>query len=159
MLRRAALGAAFLLATAAVVYPAYAGDDDEPGAEPEGAPAETAAATEILGLDWRHNLGLPNRSLEPTLEARRELAIVIRQTRPRWLFAPYWIDAHPDHLAATQLVARLSRTGCRRVEGSSGHAALFDHASDAAGGRCRHGGVIGRFPFSREEWFVNAQVQ
>ena len=27
---------------------------------------ETAAATEILGLDWRENLGLPNRSLEPS---------------------------------------------------------------------------------------------
>ena len=65
---------------------------------------ETAAATEILGLDWRANLGLPNRSLEPTLEARRKLAGAIRQLRPRWLFAPYWIDAHPDHVAATQLV-------------------------------------------------------
>jgi uncharacterized protein YcbK (DUF882 family) len=43
MLRRAALGAAFLLATTAVVHPVYAGDDDEPGAEPEGAPAEAAA--------------------------------------------------------------------------------------------------------------------
>ena len=78
--------------------------------------AETAAATKILGLDWRENLGLPNRSLEPTLEARRELAIVIRKTRPKWLFAPYWVDAHPDHLAATQLVdaarfwAKLSKT-------------------------------------------------
>ena len=66
--------------------------------------AETQAASEILGLDWRGNLGLPNRSLEPTLDARRELAIVIRQLRPTWLFAPYWIDAHPDHVAATQLV-------------------------------------------------------
>ena len=66
--------------------------------------AETAAATEILGLDWRQNLGLPNRSLEPTLDARREVAVIIRQTRPKWLFAPYWIDAHPDHVAATQLV-------------------------------------------------------
>ena len=65
---------------------------------------ETATATKILGLDWRENLGLPNRSLEATLEARRELAGVIRQTRPKWLFAPYWEDAHPDHLAATQLV-------------------------------------------------------
>ena len=34
---------------------------------------ETAAATKALDLDWRHNLGLPNRSLEPTLEARRAL--------------------------------------------------------------------------------------
>ena len=65
---------------------------------------ETAAATEILGLDWRENLGLPNRSLEPTLAARGKLAEVIRQQRPRWLFAPYWVDAHPDHVAATQLV-------------------------------------------------------
>jgi N-acetylglucosamine malate deacetylase 1 len=75
---------------------------------PHGAPEiraqETAAATEILGLDWRENLGLPNRSLEPTLEARAKLAGVFRQMRPRWLFAPYWIDAHPDHTAATELV-------------------------------------------------------
>ena len=65
---------------------------------------ETAAASEILGLDWRENLSLANRRLEPTLEARQALAEVIRRTKPRWLFAPYWEDAHPDHVAATQLV-------------------------------------------------------
>ena len=78
--------------------------------------AETKAASEILQLDWRGNLGLANRSLEPTLAARRELAIAIRQLKPAWLFAPWWIDAHPDHVAATQLVeaarfwAKLSKT-------------------------------------------------
>src|SRR5688500_1985411 len=61
---------------------------------------ETAAATAILGLDWRENLGLPNRRLEATLEARHQLAAVLRRVRPRWLFAPYWVDAHPDHVAA-----------------------------------------------------------
>lgn len=77
---------------------------------------ETAAATEILGLQWRENLGLPNRSLEPTLEARAKLAGVIRREKPKWLFAPHWIDAHPDHVAATQLVeaarfwAKLTKT-------------------------------------------------
>lgn len=65
---------------------------------------ETTAATQILGLDWRENLGLPNRSLQATLDARRELAGVIRSVRPRWLFAPYWVDAHPDHTAATALI-------------------------------------------------------
>lgn len=65
---------------------------------------ETRAASAVLGLDWRENLGLPNRSLQHTLEARRQLAEVIRRVRPRWLFAPYWDDAHPDHVAATQLV-------------------------------------------------------
>ena len=77
---------------------------------------ETAAATAILDVKWRENLGLPNRSLEPTLEARAALAGVIRRERPRWLFAPYWVDAHPDHVAATQLVeaarfwAKLTKT-------------------------------------------------
>ena len=66
--------------------------------------SETTAATKILGLDWRENLGLRNRCLEPTLEARKQVAEVIRRVRPRWLFAPYWTDAHPDHVAATQLV-------------------------------------------------------
>ena len=46
----------------------------------------------------------PNRYLEADLESRARLAGVIRQQRPRWLFAPYWIDAHPDHVAATELV-------------------------------------------------------
>ncbi len=66
--------------------------------------AETAAATKVLGLKWRENLGLPNRSLEATLENRAKLAEAFRRTRPRWLFAPYWEDAHPDHTAATKLV-------------------------------------------------------
>lgn len=65
--------------------------------------AETKAATEVLGLDWRSNLGLPNRSLQSTLEARRALAGVLRTTRPKFVFAPYWEDAHPDHVAASRL--------------------------------------------------------
>ena len=75
-----------------------------PHGSPEIRARETETATQILGLTWRGNLGLTNRSLEPTLEARHKLAGVMRQTRPRWLFAPYWVDAHPDHVAATQLV-------------------------------------------------------
>jgi bacillithiol biosynthesis deacetylase BshB1 len=75
-----------------------------PRGTPEIRARETAAASEVLGLTWRENLGLPNRSLEATLEARAKLAGVFRTTRPRWLFAPYWVDSHPDHVAATELV-------------------------------------------------------
>jgi N-acetylglucosamine malate deacetylase 1 len=75
-----------------------------PFGSPEIRAAETAAATRILGLDWRGNLGLPNRSLQATLEARRQLAGVFRQLKPRLLFAPYWVDAHPDHTAAVELI-------------------------------------------------------
>lgn len=74
-----------------------------PHGSPEIRAQESAEATRILQLSWRENLGLPNRSVEPTLAARHQLAAVIRRVRPRWLFAPFWVDAHPDHVAATQL--------------------------------------------------------
>ena len=78
--------------------------------------AETAAASQVLALDWRGNLNLPNRSLQNDLEARRALAGVFRQTRPAIVLAPYWEDAHPDHVAASALCdasrfwAKLTRT-------------------------------------------------
>ncbi len=87
-----------------------------PFGDPEIRARETAAATALLNLDYRGNLGLPNRSLEATLDARARLAGVIRELRPRWLCAPYWVDAHPDHVAATALVeaarfwAKLTKT-------------------------------------------------
>lgn len=65
--------------------------------------AETARATQILDLNYRHNLQLPNRSLQPDLEARAKLAEVFRETRPRIILAPYWQDVHPDHVAASAL--------------------------------------------------------
>lgn len=87
-----------------------------PYGSPELRRQETAAASAVLDVTWRHNAGLPNRSLEATLENRAVVASIIRQTRPRWLFAPYWEDAHPDHTAATLLTeaarfwAKLSKT-------------------------------------------------
>ena len=77
---------------------------------------ETEAASAILGVHWRHNLGLPNRCLVEDLESRRALAGVFRVTRPTVILAPYWDDAHPDHVAASRLCdaarfwAKLSRT-------------------------------------------------
>jgi len=78
--------------------------------------AETNASTSILKLNWRGNLGLPNRRLQPTLEARKQLAGILRLCQAPIIFAPYWDDAHPDHVAATQLIedarfwAKLSKT-------------------------------------------------
>jgi N-acetylglucosamine malate deacetylase 1 len=92
--------------------------DGEP--TPHGSPEirrrETDSASAILGLDWRGNLGLVNRRLEADLESRARLAGMIRQLRPRFLLAPYWEDAHPDHVAASALVdaarfwAKLTKT-------------------------------------------------
>jgi bacillithiol biosynthesis deacetylase BshB1 len=77
---------------------------------------ETAAATQVLGVAWRGNLGLPNRSLQADLDSRERLAKVFRLTRPAVVLAPYWEDAHPDHVAASRLVddarfwSKLSKT-------------------------------------------------
>jgi len=80
--------------------------DGEP--TPHGSPeirrTETEAASAVLGVTWRENLGLPNRKLEADLESRAKLAGVIRQVRARVLLAPYWEDSHPDHVAASALV-------------------------------------------------------
>jgi bacillithiol biosynthesis deacetylase BshB1 len=87
-----------------------------PHGSPEIRQRETEAATAVLGLSWRGNLGLTNRSLVADLDARRRLAIALRQLRPRCLLAPYWQDAHPDHVAASALVdaarfwAKLTKT-------------------------------------------------
>jgi bacillithiol biosynthesis deacetylase BshB1 len=75
-----------------------------PHGSPEIRARETAAATAVLGLDWRGNLGLPNRTLTADLDARRQVAGMIRQLRPRVLLSHYWEDAHPDHVAASALV-------------------------------------------------------
>lgn len=64
---------------------------------------ETIAATESLKIAWRGNAGMRNRFLENSLENRATLAGYFRILRPRWLFTPYWEDAHPDHVAATSL--------------------------------------------------------
>jgi len=87
-----------------------------PYGSPELRAQETLTASQHLGISWRRNLGLPNRSVEANLEARRALAGVLRVVRPRFVFVPYWDDSHPDHVAASRLCedarfwAKLSRS-------------------------------------------------
>lgn len=81
---------------------------------------EWTAATAILdggaGRVTRRLLGLPNREVEHTLEARRLVAGVMREYQARIVFLPYPEDAHPDHRATTRIVedarfdAKLTKT-------------------------------------------------
>jgi bacillithiol biosynthesis deacetylase BshB1 len=66
--------------------------------------AEAVAASERLGLTMRLNLGLPDRGLRCEREQLDQIATVIRETRPRLVFAPYWVDRHPDHVMCSQMV-------------------------------------------------------
>src|SRR3954466_3097412 len=63
---------------------------------------EKAKAAEILGVE-RTLVGLPNRRVTHDLESRHKVAAIIRKHRPNWMFVPFPIDAHPDHVAVTRI--------------------------------------------------------
>ena len=69
---------------------------------PQRRAAESAAAARILGVE-RTNLGLPNREVVHSVQARHQVAAVIRRHRPEFIFLPYPVDAHPDHVATTRI--------------------------------------------------------
>jgi bacillithiol biosynthesis deacetylase BshB1 len=66
--------------------------------------SEAASAGAALGVSKRITFPLVNRELADSVEARKLLAEVVREHKPRLLFAPYPIDAHPDHVAAAAIV-------------------------------------------------------
>jgi N-acetylglucosamine malate deacetylase 1 len=64
---------------------------------------EAAQATEILGLSFRENLGLPDRGLMVAPAHTDKLVEAIRRHRPRFVFAPYFEDRHPDHITCGKM--------------------------------------------------------
>lgn len=73
-----------------------------PHGTPEKRAVESAAAAKVLGVE-RTQVGLINRQVTHTVEARHRVAAVIRKHKADWLFVPYPIDAHPDHMAVTRI--------------------------------------------------------
>jgi bacillithiol biosynthesis deacetylase BshB1 len=65
---------------------------------------EAEAAARMLRLDDYLILSLKNRELMDAIPARKKAAEVIRRYKPAIVFAPYWVDAHPDHWNASELV-------------------------------------------------------
>jgi bacillithiol biosynthesis deacetylase BshB1 len=63
---------------------------------------ESAAASKVLGVE-RTLLGLKNREVVHDIASRHRTAAVIRAHAPQWLFVPYPLDAHPDHMAVTRI--------------------------------------------------------
>ena len=65
---------------------------------------EAKKAADILGVTVRMNLHLPDRGLFLKEDYIKKIVTVIRQFRPKIVFAPYWVDRHPDHGRCAQLV-------------------------------------------------------
>ncbi|MCZ6597491.1 MAG: bacillithiol biosynthesis deacetylase BshB1 [Planctomycetota bacterium] len=64
---------------------------------------ETARANELLGIRLRRNLELPDGRVRATVEAREQVAAILRELRPEVVFAPHTEDLHPDHVAAGRI--------------------------------------------------------
>ena len=85
---------------------------------------EAADAANILGVQWRRALDIPDGHVENTWENRLKVASVIRETRPRVVILPYWKGRHPDHYTASVLgyeacfLAGLAKLDPQRVLGT-----------------------------------------
>ena len=66
--------------------------------------AEAGAAAETLGATWRENLEWPDGAIGGD-DQLRDAVELLRRSRPATVLIPYWDDRHPDHVAASRLLA------------------------------------------------------
>lgn len=91
----------------------------------DGREQEAKDAAEILKLDVRENLGLPDGHVFCDDESRTKMVRVLRRLKPRVIITHQIDDPHPDHNHISQLVresARLSsmkrydeKTGAEKI--------------------------------------------
>jgi bacillithiol biosynthesis deacetylase BshB1 len=91
-----------------------------------GTPAQRAAekqkAAELLGLQERLSVRLPDTKIGTDPAHRAAVIQLIRETRPRVVLAPFGEDRHPDHAAAGKLVRDACfLAGVRKVGTGSPH--------------------------------------
>jgi bacillithiol biosynthesis deacetylase BshB1 len=80
---------------------------------------EAEQAAKLLGVALRRSLDLGDGKLEPSVSAKRKVAEVIRELRPRIVFTNYPENNHPDHAAAGPLVAEAAYlAGLTKLEAS-----------------------------------------
>jgi len=79
------------------------GGEPTPHGTPETRRGETERSNAVLGITQRITLDLPNRWLMDSTAARVRVAEEYRLLRPGILLLPYWVDAHPDHVQASQI--------------------------------------------------------
>lgn len=67
---------------------------------------ETAAASKILKLKVRDNLGIKDGNIAVTQTNIKKVVTLIRKYKPTLVFAPYFNDRHPDHIDSSHLIKR-----------------------------------------------------
>jgi bacillithiol biosynthesis deacetylase BshB1 len=85
---------------------------------PEERGREADRASEILGLSFRENLGLPDTGLDPSDQHQLHTVVdVLRRHRPELVLVPWIEERHPDHAAAGELLTKaIFFAGVRKLE-------------------------------------------
>lgn len=83
----------------------------------EARAREFAKAAEVMGLAVHKMLDIPDGRVEVAWENKLKIIAEIRTHRPRIVVAPYWVDRHPDHENASQLVrSSVYLAGLKKIE-------------------------------------------
>lgn len=78
---------------------------------------EARNAAEVMGIQYRTNLRIPDGNIEKTPENVLRLVTVIRAVRPEVILIPHSMDRHPDHESSHQLCRKAwFDAGLRRIE-------------------------------------------
>ena len=71
----------------------------------ESRKEEVKAASKVLGINIRENLGLPDAFIDSAQETQMIVIDAIRKHRPKIVIAPAIRDRHPDHGNSAKLVS------------------------------------------------------
>jgi bacillithiol biosynthesis deacetylase BshB1 len=83
-------------------------------------------SAEIMGLAAHHMLDIPDGRVEVTWKNKLKIIEALRVHKPRIVFAPYWIDRHPDHEQTSHLVGQAAYlAGLKKLE--TGHPPFRPH--------------------------------
>jgi len=67
---------------------------------------ETAAASKVFKLKMRENLRFPDGGISITPKSLKIVVTLLRDYKPKIVFAPYFNDRHPDHIDTSALIKR-----------------------------------------------------
>jgi N-acetylglucosamine malate deacetylase 1 len=90
---------------------------------PDEREREAEAARQVLGATWRLNFGWPDGGITGSDAQISDVVTLIRSSRPKTVAIPYWNDRHPDHRAASEVLARAAfKAALRRFAPEAGEA-------------------------------------
>jgi bacillithiol biosynthesis deacetylase BshB1 len=92
---------------------------------PEIRTVEARDAAQVMRLDARINLELPDGHIWLNEESRTAVVRLLRTHKPKVLLTTHWDDPHPDHAATCQIVREAARLATmKRYDADAGQPAL-----------------------------------